>query len=301
MKTQFMPEARREYLIVQKVDDEILLYDTANDQAHILNPTSARVWNLANGQRTVSNIALLVARELHTQPQPELIWLALEQLSKAGLLQQRALPTMLTTKMTRREFLQKASLAAMAIPMVKTISAPTPQRAVSCAQPTDPCQVDGDCCTPAVCFQLQCTCFVAGTRVLFGDGIQRPIETIRVGDLVLAREEWSGIVAPQRVEKTYIHHNRETFTLDFGTSALGTTATHPFYTDKGWVKAIDLRVGMDCYSENGSRLTLLNVEHPLPHPQTVYNLQVAGFHTYFVGEQKVWVHNRTMVEDIPTS
>jgi hypothetical protein len=136
---------------------------------------------------------------------------------------------------------------------------------------------------------------------LYSDGTRRAIETVRVGDRVLARDEFSGIVAPQRVEKTYIHHNREAFTLDFGSSALTTTATHPFYTDTGWVKAIDLRAGMDCYLENGSRITLQNVEHPLAQKQTVYNLQVAGFHNYFVGAQGVWVHNRTTIQDIPTS
>ena len=35
----------------------------------------------------------------------------------------------------------------------------------------------------------------------------------------------------------------------------------------------------------------------LDEPETVYNFQVEDFHTYFVGENKIWVHNA----DYPTS
>jgi hypothetical protein len=267
-----------------------------------LNPTSAVVWTLANGKRTVEQITQLAARELRAEPNAELVALALAQLSRANLIAQPAsfVPPM---KLTRREFLQKASVAAMIIPVVKTISAPATQQVASCIPPFDPCAIGGPPCCESVCNPLngQCPCFVAGTAVLYDDGSRRPIEQVRAGDLVLARDETTGIVAPQLVEKVYVHPDREAFTLDFGTGTLGTTATHPFYTDKGWVKAIDLRAGMDCYLENGSRLTIQKVEHPTEQRQTVYNLQVAGFHTYFVGQAGVWVHNRTTIEDIPAS
>lgn len=301
MTGQFLPKARKDNLIVQTLDDEILLYDTRTDQAHVLNRTAATVWNLANGHRTASNIAVLVARERHSQPDAELVWLALNQLSKANLLVQPVPAVPGIAKLTRREFLQKAALAAVVIPVVKTISAPGPMQGASCSPCGGFCNTVADCCECTICASNECTCFTAGTLVLYNDGTRRPIETVHAGDLVLARDEFSGIVAPQRVEKTYAHHNREAFTLHFGTSALETTSTHPFYTDTGWVKAIDLRPGMDCYRENGSRLTVQQVEHPLAQRQTVYNLQVAGFHTYFVGTDGVWVHNRTVMEDIPLS
>jgi len=244
----------------------------------------------------------MVARELHGEPNQDLIWLALQQLSKADLLEQPVFALPMSARLSRREFLQKAAYAAVIIPVVKTISAPGVQQSASCAQPGEPCLTTADCCPIHTCQDNNtCSCFTAGTLVLYQDGTRRPIETVQFGDFVLARDEITGLVAPQSVEKTYIHHNRQAFTLDFGTSALDTTATHPFFTDKGWVKAVDLRAGMDCYLDDGSRITVQDVKHPIAHPQTVYNLQVAGFHTYFVGTQGVWVHNRTTINDIPTS
>lgn len=301
MTGQFLPLARTEHLIVQLMDNEVILYDTATDKAHVLNATAALVWKLANGKRTVEQLTRLVARELHTQPDADLVWLALTQLSKANLLAQPAFAVPLSAQVTRREFLQKAAMAAAVIPVVKTMSAPSVQQSASCAQIGGTCLTSNDCCFQAFCDDGTCTCFTAGTLVLYHDGTRRPIETAAPDDLVLARDEHTGIVTPQRVEKTYIHHNRQAFTLDFGTSILETTATHPFYTNTGWVKAVDLRAGMDCYLNDGSRITVQEVKHPLPHPQTVYNLQVAGFHTYFVGNEGVWVHNRTTIQDIPTS
>lgn len=295
------PLARTDDLVVQTMNDEILLYDTQTNQAHVLNQTAAVVWKLANGKRTVDQITQLVAQELRGEPNQELVWLALAQLSKAGLLDQPISAIPPAARLTRRQFIQQAAFAAVLIPVVKTISAPTAQQSASCGSLGDFCNSSNDCCFDAPCVQNECVCFVAGTAVLYADGSRRAIETVSIGDLVLARDEHSGVVAPQPVEKMYVHRERTAFTLDFGTSALGTTATHPFYTDKGWVKAIDLRAGMDCYLDNGSRLTVEQIEHPLPHPQTVYNLQVAGYHTYFVGAQGVWVHNRTTIQDIPTS
>lgn len=301
MPGQFLPQARTAQLIVQPLDKEVLLFDSVTDKAHVLNETSALVWKLANGKRTVEQITQLAARELHTQPDTDLIWLALTQLSKANLLEQPAFAVPLTAQVTRREFLQKAAMAAAVIPVVKTISAPGAQQSASCKPVSSSCMSTAECCPPDGCVAGVCTCFTAGTPVWYHDGTQRPIETVQLGDLVLARDEQTGLVAPQHVEKTYIHHNRQAFTLDFGTSHIETTATHPFFTDTGWVKAVDLRAGMDCYLNDGARLTVQDVQHPLPHPQTVYNLQVAGFQTYFVGTQGVWVHNRTTVQDIPTS
>jgi hypothetical protein len=261
------------------------------------------VWKFCNGKRTVEQLAQQVARETKTEANEDLVWLALRQLSRANLLEQPSPALPLTAQLTRREFLQRAAFAAVVIPVVKTISAPAAQQVASCLPNGSPCTADFQCCTGACDTEVEfeCFCFVAGTLVLYGDGTRRPIERVRPGDLVLSRDQAGGAVAPQAVERTYVHQDRATFTLDYGTSALGTTATHPFYTDNGWVKAIDLRPGMDCYLDSGARITLQRVEHPQAHPQTVYNLQVTGFHTYFVGSEGVWVHNRTTQRDIPTS
>jgi len=63
MSVQFLPRARHENLIVQTMDDEILLFDTLTNQAHVLNQSAALVWKLSNGKRTVPELAQLIARE----------------------------------------------------------------------------------------------------------------------------------------------------------------------------------------------------------------------------------------------
>lgn len=292
MPREYTPIARSDNMIVQPLNDEIVLYDTRTDQAHVLNRTAAAVWKRADGRRTVADLTLLVAHDLDVQPNTEMVWFALGQLSKAGLLAQPA-PLPRTAALTRREFIQKAALAAAVIPVVKTISSPGAQQAASCVPDKGICSPTSECCWPCGCIDFICTCcFVAGTAVLYPDGTRRAIETVKIGDLVLARDEHSGVIAPQLVEKTYVHYDRESFMLDFGVGSLGTTATHPFYTDSGWLNSSELRAGMDCYRDDGSRLTIQKIERPRAQRQTVYNLEVANFHTYFVGEQGVWVHNK---------
>ena len=72
-----------------------------------------------------------------------------------------------------------------------------------------------------------------------------------------------------------------------------TTETHPFYVnERGFVKAGELKVGDELLDSNGSILLLESTEIELTdEPTKVYNFEVEDFHTYFVGECGVWVHN----------
>jgi hypothetical protein len=58
------------------MDQEIVLYDTLTNQAHVLNQSAALVWELSDGKRTVAHLTQLVARELNAEPNIELIQLA---------------------------------------------------------------------------------------------------------------------------------------------------------------------------------------------------------------------------------
>ena len=72
-----------------------------------------------------------------------------------------------------------------------------------------------------------------------------------------------------------------------------TTETHPFYVnERGFVKAGELKVGDELLDSNGSILLLESTEIELTdEPTKVYNFKVEDYHTYFVGECGVWVHN----------
>ena len=73
-----------------------------------------------------------------------------------------------------------------------------------------------------------------------------------------------------------------------------TTPSHPFYVPKlGWTSAIKLRAGDILVLSNGEYVVVEKVQHEiLESPVKVYNFEVEDFHTYFVGESSVLVHNR---------
>ncbi|MCG8424650.1 MAG: Hint domain-containing protein, partial [Proteobacteria bacterium] len=139
-------------------------------------------------------------------------------------------------------------------------------------------------------------CFVAGTLVETEVG-SLPIEQIREGDLVLARDEENGTVGYQRVSATFVREGIEIYELTVNagcgaTELLETTAEHPFWVvDRGWVDVADLGVGDELLDASGGALTVSRIV-ATGRTETVHNIEVEGYHTYFVGELKTWVHNK---------
>jgi len=74
---------------------------------------------------------------------------------------------------------------------------------------------------------------------------------------------------------------------------LVTTPEHPFYVPKlGWTSAIKLRAGDILVLSNGEHVVVEAVQHEiLESPVKVYNLEVADFIDYFVGDKAILVHN----------
>jgi hypothetical protein len=60
--------------------------------------------------------------------------------------------------------------------------------------------------------------------------------------------------------------------------------------DRGWTKASELLEGDELLGLAGDWLRVSST-NALEERETVYNFEVEGFHTYFVGEVGVWVHN----------
>lgn len=71
------------------------------------------------------------------------------------------------------------------------------------------------------------------------------------------------------------------------------TPDHPFYVPKkGWIGAIDLHAGDILVLQSGEYVVIEMIQHEiLEMPVTVYNFEVEDFHTYYVGESAVLVHN----------
>ena len=135
-------------------------------------------------------------------------------------------------------------------------------------------------------------CFVAGTLVITEDG-QKPIEEIEVGERVLSENELTGEVAIKTVTETYVNETDELIHIGVNGETISATPTHPFYVDKlGWTLARSLRAGDILVLSNGELVTVEWVQHEiLESPIKVYNFEVEEFHTYFVGENGIFVHN----------
>ena len=135
-------------------------------------------------------------------------------------------------------------------------------------------------------------CFVAGTTVLAATGAVA-IETIQKGDRVWAWDEGTGDVALKEVVETYVNETDELVHVFVNGEEIVTTPAHPFYSPvRGWTKAVHLRTGDILVLVNGEYVIVEKVQHEiLETPVTVYNFQVEDYHTYYVADAGVLVHN----------
>ena len=76
---------------VQHIGAETLVYDEARHQAFCLNPTSATVWNLADGTRTPAQIAAAATLALAAPVSEPLVLFTLAELRRDGLLAPKSL------------------------------------------------------------------------------------------------------------------------------------------------------------------------------------------------------------------
>ena len=135
-------------------------------------------------------------------------------------------------------------------------------------------------------------CFVAGTPVLTACGYI-DIEKIKAGDMVWAENPETGEKGVKEVVQTFVNETTELIYVHIGNEEIVTTPEHPFYSPvKGWIAACKLRAGDIIVLCNGSYVTVEKIQHEiLESPITVYNFEVADFHTYYVGKSAVLVHN----------
>ena len=135
-------------------------------------------------------------------------------------------------------------------------------------------------------------CFIAGTAIVTAEGL-RAIETIEAGDLVWAWDEETGNTALKKVVETYVNSTSELVHVFVDGEEIVTTPSHPFYSPvKGWTAAVHLRAGDILQLVNGEYVVVEKVQHELLEaPVTVYNFQVEDYHTYYVSDAGVLVHN----------
>jgi tetratricopeptide (TPR) repeat protein len=137
------------------------------------------------------------------------------------------------------------------------------------------------------------SCFAAGTPVRTING-PAPIESLRVGDKVLAQDTATGALAFRPIVAT--HHNppSETvrITLEGSEESLVASRFHRFWVaGEGWRQARDLEPG-DTLRTLGHTSRITGIESGDVQP--VYNLSVADDATFFVGRTQALVHDNSI-------
>jgi len=134
------------------------------------------------------------------------------------------------------------------------------------------------------------SCFVKGTTVWAKPGKQ-PIESLELGDLVLSQNVNTGELTYKPVISITIRPPSKTLQLSVGNEKLRTTLGHPLWVaGVGWRMAKELGDGAILHAVTGAQR--VSAVEPAGE-EAAYNLVVADFNTYFVGESGVLVHDNT--------
>jgi hypothetical protein len=136
-------------------------------------------------------------------------------------------------------------------------------------------------------------CFAAGTKVSTPAG-EVDIENIKVGDTVYAYDFGESKVVEEPVEAIHQNFTYHWVEIEADGEVIHATRSHPFWvqSEKRWFRAADLKPGMMVLLQSGQAVAVsaINFDN-LDQAEATYNFEVAYQHNYFVGENRVLVHN----------
>ena len=141
-------------------------------------------------------------------------------------------------------------------------------------------------------------CFIAGTLVLCmdedGNQCHKPIEEVKVGDMVWAYDEEISESDWKPVVQLFRNESKDWTGVTVNDLEIVSTPGHKYFLPetKKWVSAENLKVGAKVLLSDGSYAIIETVRSiHYEEAQTIYNFEVQGFHTYYVGNG-VLVHNK---------
>ncbi len=135
-------------------------------------------------------------------------------------------------------------------------------------------------------------CLAAGTSIWTAAGAI-PVEQVQVGDLVLAQNVNTGELAYKAVLRATTRPPAPLIRIRTAHDRIECSGGHAFWiSGEGWVKARDIASGMVMHSVNGG--SRVSTAESLEREAATFNLEVADFHTFFVGQSKVLSHDNTV-------
>ena len=142
---------------------------------------------------------------------------------------------------------------------------------------------------------IPCGCFTGSTLIKTEKGYKN-ISEIAVGDYVWAFDDSSRVEALKQVTAVENYQRDSLLHIYIAGEQIETTTDHPFYSNSVWVRAGNLNSGDSLYLYGHSQKVIdsIVVEEGAFE---VYNFTVEGFHTYYVSDLEVLVHNSDCEEN----
>ncbi|WP_246813522.1 polymorphic toxin-type HINT domain-containing protein [Leptospira gomenensis] len=141
-------------------------------------------------------------------------------------------------------------------------------------------------------------CFVKGTKILTQDNT-KTIENVEVGDIVFAFNEVTLELGYKKVLEVF--RNKTDILIKISledNTIIETTEGHPFYIkEKGFVLAKDLTKKDRVVNSNLKEITIKEINRVEVDSIDTYNFHVEDFHTYFVSNSNILVHNTSVPEN----
>lgn len=111
----------------------------------------------------------------------------------------------------------------------------------------------------------------------------------------------TGAVGIKKVAETYVNETDELVHVFVNQEEIVATPRHPFYSPvKGWTETAQLRAGDILVLVNGEYVVVEKIQHEiLEAPVAVYNFHVEDYHTYFVANSGILVHNVCATQNNP--
>ena len=116
--------------------------------------------------------------------------------------------------------------------------------------------------------------------------------------MVYSKNTETGEEGYKEVVRVFKKKTYELVHLSVGEEEIITTPNHPFYVDgEGFVEAGNLQIGDEVENAGGEILKIedIAIEY-LDTPIQIYNFEVADWHTYYVSDEEVLVHNKCGVD-----
>ncbi|MBT1706467.1 polymorphic toxin-type HINT domain-containing protein, partial [Chryseosolibacter indicus] len=134
-----------------------------------------------------------------------------------------------------------------------------------------------------------CGCFDGKTPILTDSGYVE-IKDIGVGDLVWAYNEETGVKQLKKVLRTFKYQRDTLYYVQVASEIVNVTSDHPFFVRGKWVNVRNIRPGDELTIYSGKNSIVESITFKVGK-FFVYNFIVEDFHTYYVTQFNILVHN----------